>query len=314
MMDRCGFVASTAGVTVFAWFFAGCGSYANIPAGDAGTSGSAVTAGTGGSTTTAGSGGGGVGGSVGGSNAAGTSGSGGVAGTGGAAAGAGSGGQAGGGTGGAPAGGSSGASGASGASGGGQVSCTDVAPCGGDVVGTWSAASCEMTISGVADMVPTGLGCTEAPATGAISVSGTWTATGDGMFTDKTTTTGEAFLELAPECLEISGFATTCDRIVLDPLGLTSVVCVDNPATEGCTCTATINQSGGLGLVSIDSAFNSPEGSTGMYTTADNALVTTVAGVDSEYSYCVGGNTLTMNITTPSKVGTLTGPIVLQKQ
>ena len=101
---------------------------------------------------------------------------------------------------------------------------------------------------------------------------------------------------------------------MLDNLGLISVVCVDNAATEGCSCKATINQPGGMAAISINSAFNAPEGSKGKYKAMDNKFVTTVEGVDTEYSYCVAENTLTVTVATPLPLGTLTGPTVLQKQ
>jgi hypothetical protein len=52
----------------------------------------------------------------------------------------------------------------------------------------------------------------------------------------------------------------------------------------------------------------------GTYTTADNKLTTTAAGVNTEYSYCVAGSTLTMQLSMPSNLGTLMSPIVLQAQ
>jgi hypothetical protein len=196
-----------------------------------------------------------------------------------------------------------------------------VAPCGGDVLGTWTSASCELKISGMANLGTTGLGCTMAPITGSMKVSGSWTAKAGGMFADATTTSGQAVLELAKECKAISGFATTCDRINLQNLGLTneperntSFTCVDKAETEGCTCTAVINQYGGMASISLESAFNDVEGSSGTYTTAENKLVAKTDDVETEYSYCVAGNTLTMNLTTVSMLGTVTGPIVLQKQ
>jgi hypothetical protein len=162
----------------------------------------------------------------------------------------------------------------------------------------------------MADLTSIGLGCASAPVTGWLRVGGTWVAMGDGTYVDNTTTTGEAILALAQECLTISGVMTSCDRIgsALASLGLYSSVCVDDPETNGCTCTATIQQSGGLASISPFDATN------GTYRTADTELVVTSSGVDTEYRYCVDGNTLTMAPGTASAVGTLTGPIVLQRQ
>lgn len=297
-----GRVAVAASLILSTCWIASCGSYDN--ASDAATGGSSPTGGvaTGGVSAATGGSAVATGGTTGGVST-----TGGQVGTGGAPI-NGSGGET------TAGGGSGGGSGGSGGSNGGPVDCTDKAACGGDVVGSWTAAGCEISISGMANMVPTGLGCAMAPVTGSLKVTGVWTAMADGTFVDKTTTSGEAVILLAKECLTISGFAATCDRIVLDPLGLVSTVCVDDPATEGCTCTSTINQPGSMAAISIDASFNDPEGAAGTYMIAGNTLVTTTEGVDSEYSYCAAENTLTANLTTVTHVGTLTGPIVLQKQ
>ncbi len=302
-MDRSRFIARSASAMLLTWLLPSCGSYDNLSKASGGSSstttsgGSSSTTMSGGSTSMTMSGGApaasGGPSSMGGSSAAG---------------------QAGGGAGGSNGGGGGTAGGEM--SSGGQVSCMDAAaaPCGGDVVGTWKSVSCPMTISGNADLGPTGLGCLMAPVMGMLTVTGTWTATADGMVMDTTTTEGTAVVEFAPECLKISGTATTCDRLNLQPLGIQEIECVENEATKGCTCTAPIKQFAGMAAISIDSAFNPPEGTTGTYTAADNKVVTTVAGVPTEYSYCVAGNALTMNLTTVTPIGTLTGPVVLQKQ
>ena len=288
MKDRGRFVAVSANMMVVAWLLAGCGSY-DDPAknGTGGASGSTSTGGMSGTAT----------GGTGGAGTSGSSGTGGQAGSGGSA----------------PTGGAGGAgTGAGGSGGGGPIDCTDLAPCGGDVIGTWAAASCELTVSGMADIALAGLGCTMAPATGSLLVSGTWTASAGGTYMDDTTTTGQVVHELAAACLMVSGFATTCDRVVLDSIGLPSPEppaqqCVDNDATEGCTCTTTINQHGGLAQISISAP------TSGTYTTSGNELVRTADGVDTEYSYCVAGNTLTVTPGTASAAPTM-GPIVFQKQ
>jgi len=162
MKDRRRFVAVRVNMMVFAWLLASCGSYDD--GGKNGTGGASGSTATGGVSGTA----------TGGTGGAGTSGS------------SGTGGQAGSGGSGAPTGGAGGAgAGAGGSGGGGPIDCTDVAPCGGDVIGTWTAASCELTVSGMADIALAGLGCTMAPATGSLSVSGTWTASADGMYMDQ---------------------------------------------------------------------------------------------------------------------------------
>ena len=293
---------------------AGCADYSS----GAGTGGAAAT--TGGSTSTGGSTGGssaGTGGSTGGS---GTGGAGGAptGGTGGAVTG-GAGGASGTATGGAgaaatggagTAGSGGGAAGGSAGSGAGAPSCTNVTPCGGDVIGTWTVMSSCLKMSGDLDLSKAGIGCTAAPITGALQVTaGTWTADADGMsFSDTTTMTGDAQVKMPAACLEVSGTSTTCDRVgsAVEGLGYTGVTCADN-ADAGCDCVGSVQQTGGIGLVSGDAALTSAT-----YTTADNVLTTTDGRHTFTYSYCVAGSTLTL---TPLGMPTITtGSIVLQKQ
>jgi hypothetical protein len=82
---------------------------------------------------------------------------------------------------------------------------------------------------------------------------------------------------------------------------------VDNTTTMGCTCSGTIQQTGGMAFVSFDPAMS------GTFTSAGNNLTMTAFGQNVEYSYCVAGNTLTMTPVTVNKTGTVEGPIVLTK-
>jgi hypothetical protein len=289
-------IARSAKALVVALLLAGCSDYEDSSAGGGGSSGQTVTGGTsssGGQAMTGGTGGsgaqvmtGGAGGSGAQAMTGGTSGSGGASGSG-----------------------TGGVQGGSG--GGGQAACAAVTPCGGDVVGTWSvASSCTLTVSGMANMMGFGLGCASAPVTGSLTVTGTWTAMPGGTYMDDTTTSGEEELELPPGCLTVSGTTTTCDALSspLRAMGYAAVTCIDNLATSGCTCSATVQQMGGLGVVSVDAA------PSGVFTAMDNKLVTTAFGTDTEYSYCLSGSTLTMTPQGMLKAGTVTGPIVLQKQ
>jgi hypothetical protein len=315
MKDLSRFAALSACTVVSAWFVAACGSYDNPSKGTGGTGGTMMAGGTGG--TMPGTGGAMAG--TGGANAAGTGGGAGMA-TGGAAGAGGGAGMATGGTagasgdgaGGAPMAGSAGDAGMSGSAGSGGPSCEDVAPCGGELVGTWTAAGCDMAVTGMANLAPAGIGCVAAPVTGSLKVTGTWTAVAGGMFMDDTSTKGQVTLELAPECLEISGFMGTCDRLGFDSTGMVGAVCADNTTTMGCTCTVMIDQAGGLGAINLEASLGNAK--SGTYTTADNKLKTTSAPGDLEYPYCVAGTTLTMTLAVPSNVGTLMGPIVLQAQ
>jgi hypothetical protein len=326
--SRVAVLSASASAISLACLLAACGSYDN-KTGTGGAAGTGGTGGAGGSSATGGTGGatGGTGGATGGTGGAtgGTGGTGGATGgSAGATGGSSGGGQAGSGASGAPMGGASGSgadAGMGGAAGGsaGAAACTDTAPCGGDLVGTWTVAGCGLTLGGMANLIPAGIGCTEAPITaGAISVSGTWTAMEGGMFMDGTTTVGEVTMELAPECLMISGFAAECDRINFDSGGMPNAVCVDNPSTSGCTCVVPINQTGGLAAVSYEGSVAGAL--SGTYTTADSKVTTSVpsstpAGMlTTEYSYCVADTTLTMTVVTQTNAGTVTGPIVFQKQ
>jgi hypothetical protein len=260
-------VALSVNTIAFALLLAGCGSY------DEGAkNGTGGTGGTSGTTQTGGTGG--------------ASGSG----AGGADGGAGSG----------------GAPGGSGGTGG-SVSCSNVEPCGGTLVGSWTAASCALTVSGMVDMAATGLMCPSAPVTGSLRVSGTWTADAGGTYMDATTTSGELKLELPEACKRISGTTTTCDRVVLGALGLNSIACVDNTTTMGCTCTATVHQEGRPALIAVEHP------SSGTFAVEGKSVVMTGEGRDTKYAYCVSGNTLTMTLETVGQVGTVTGNIVLQK-
>lgn len=286
MMARARYVAPSTRAMLLTCLLAACGSYENTSKG----------AGTGGTSSTGGA-------ATGGSSTGGAKPTGGVA-TGGAMS-MPTGAQ-------APNGGSGG-----GTSGGGtgKGACSDAAPCGGDAVGTWMSQSCEIAIGGKTDLGPVGLGCKTADVTGSITVSGGFTVTADGKYTDATTTKGTAAIELEKACLEVSGFGTTCDRIGLETIGLTKLACVDNAQTGGCSCSATIEQPGNMAWIVLASSMNAPEGSKGTYTAADNKLVTTTEfGDATEYSYCVAGDTMTVTPISPSNVGTFTGPIVLKKQ
>lgn len=240
----------------------GCGNSSSGGQGAAGTGGSAGT-GTGGSAT--------GGGTAGSSTAGGVPGSGGQ---------------------------QSNAGGSSSGSGGFTGSCPNVTPCGGDLVGTWTVTSSCLDVSGQLDVSLIGMSCPSLPVTGSLQVGGSWTAAADGSYLDGTVTTGSETFTLAPECLVISSTPTTCSGAasVIQALGYSSVVC-NEKASGGCDCSATVEQPGGMGLVSYLAARD------GWYTVAGSTLTTDVA----PYSYCVSGNTLTLTpgATTPEVSGTI---------
>jgi non-reducing end alpha-L-arabinofuranosidase len=208
------------------------------------------------------------------------------------------------GSGGAPGtGGKTGAGGAAGSGGGG--SCTNVSPCGGEVLGTWTVSSSCISVSGELDLTSLGIGCRSASATGSFKVEGTWTAGADGKYTDKTTTKGTEVLELAKSCLEISGTFTTCDGIgqVLVSFGYSDVNCVNAASGGGCTCTNTVNQAG------MPALLNSDPTTSGRYSTSGNEVSLGNDGA-TKYSYCVSGNKMTW--TPLSTSPTIAGTIVFQ--
>lgn len=296
MMHRARYIAPSTRAMLLTSLLAACGDYDNPSKGNA-TGGAPSTGG-------ASTGGNATGGATGGTATGGVA-TGGAMPTGGAAP---SGGAA---TNGGSGGGEGGTSGGS----DGKGACTDAAPCGGDPVGTWMSQSCEIAISGKADLAAVGLGCRSADVMGSITVTGGFSVTADGMYTDATLTKGTATIELEKACLEVSGFGTTCDRVGFETIGLPRAVCVDNAQTMGCTCTVPIEQPGNMAWIVLATSMNPTEGIKGTYMAADNKLVTTTEfGDETEYSYCVAGDTMTVSPITPSNVGTFTGPIVLKKQ
>ena len=183
--------------------------------------------------------------------------------------------------------------------GGAGASCSNVSACGGSVVGTWNVTSSCIKVSGNLNMMAIGAGCATAPVSGSLQVTGTWTANADGTYTDKTTTTGDEQFTLAPSCLVISSTQTDCPGAanIISALGYATVTCT--PATGGgCACSATVNQSGGMGTVSN---IASPSGN---YATATNVIT-----IDNQapYAYCASPSTMTWTpqTTTPATAGTI---------
>jgi len=182
------------------------------------------------------------------------------------------------------------------------ASCSNVVPCGGSVVGTWTVTSSCLAVSGDLDASGFGLGCTSVSVTGSLEVTGTWTANSDGTYSDHTTTSGNEQITVAAACLNVSGTTTTCDRIAgpLQALGYSSITC-SSAAGGGCTCAAVVQQTGGIGLASADPQTN------GNYSTSGNVITTDSS---QQHSYCVSGKQLTW---TPQSTRPITtGTIVLQ--
>ena len=182
--------------------------------------------------------------------------------------------------------------------------CSNVESCGGDAIGTWTVSSSCLTVTGELDLSLVGAGCPSAPVTGSLQVTGTWTANANGTYADNTITSGNEQFTLAASCLVISSTPVTCDgaaNLLASVLGYSSLRCTA-AASGGCTCSATVRQIGGLGLLSADPQTNGNYKTSGNVVTADDSA---------KYSYCVSGNKMTM--TPQSANPTMAGTIVLQK-
>ncbi len=190
--------------------------------------------------------------------------------------------------------------------GGGGTSCSNVTACGGDLVGASTVTSSCLKVSGNLDLSLVGAGCASAPVTGDLTVTGSWTANPDGTYADNTITSGTEQFTLAPSCLVISSTPVTCSGAagLLTSLGYSSLTCTST-ADGGCDCMGTIQQTGGIGLLS-------PAPSTsGNYTPSGNAVTITGDIGDSQYAYCASASTITL--TPQSTNPTITGTIVLQR-
>ena len=196
--------------------------------------------------------------------------------------------------------------GTSNGTGGSPASCDNVTACGGNAVGTWTVSSSCLNVSGQLDVQAVfGLTCPSGQVTGSLQVAGTWTANADGTFTDNTITTGTEQLALPVECKTLSLAPVTCQRLadVMSGGYYDTATCTDAP-TGGCSCSATVNQKGSIGHLSVD-----PQ-KAGNYTVASNAITITQDNLN--YSYCAAPNKLTLSVQGTSPV--TTGTIVLQNE
>lgn len=193
---------------------------------------------------------------------------------------------------------------ASGGSGGAGGACSPGMPCGGDLVGTWAVTSSCLKVAGPLDLNVLGLNCQGAGIAGDLQVTGSWTAGPDGRYVDDTTTFGSEQIVLPASCLQVSGATISCPMVatVLGAIGYTGVSCT-SAAGGGCTCSATVKQAGGMGVLGLGSR------TAGTYKTAGN-LVT--LDQQSTYGYCVSGATMTLTPrgTNPST----TGAVVFEKR
>jgi hypothetical protein len=189
---------------------------------------------------------------------------------------------------------------------GGGPSCPNVTPCGGDVVGTWTVTSSCLQVTGNLDLSLAGAGCPYAPVTGSLQVTGTFTASADGTYADHTTVSGAEQFTLAPSCLSISSTSVTCDGAasIIKNLGFATLGCTP-AAGGGCACMGTVQQMGGLGIVSPTPATG------GNDTTSGDVVTLSGDSGNTTYAYCVSGDQLT--VTPQSTTPTMTGTIALRK-
>ena len=182
-------------------------------------------------------------------------------------------------------------------------SCSDVTACGGNLVGTWNVSSSCIKVSGSLDLSNIGAGCPSAPVTGSLTASGTWTANADGTYSDHTSTLGDEQFSLAPACLVISSTQTDCAGAanIISSLGYATVTCTP-VSGGGCSCSATIKQSGAPGLVSVFAAANGNYVASGNQLTIDDQL---------PYTYCASGDTMTWTPKSTSPM--MSGSIVFQR-
>ncbi len=198
--------------------------------------------------------------------------------------------------------------GASGAPSNGQNACGNVSACGGDVLGTWNVTGSCLKLSGTLDLGSHGAGCATAPVTGTVTVTGSWTATADGLYTDHTVTNGSAEFTLVPACLTISSTPVECEKaggLLGAGYGYSPVTCT--PSADGnCTCQATIHVEGGLGIPSAAPTTSSN------YASANNTLALSLdSGEAAKFPYCTSGDTLTL--TPQTMYPATTGSITLQR-
>jgi hypothetical protein len=173
------------------------------------------------------------------------------------------------------------------------------------VIGTWKVTSACLAVSGALDPTKVGLGCSSVPVTGSLQVGGSLTINSNGTYSDDTLTSGTEQFTLAKSCLVLSSTPLGCDQAanVMQALGFSQVTC-STTADGGCSCSGTVQQTGGIGQLSQAPATSND------YSTSGNLLTLTGDTANATYSYCVSGTKLTMTPQTTSP--STAGAIVLQ--
>jgi hypothetical protein len=104
--------------------------------------------------------------------------------------------------------------------------------------------------------------------------------------------------------------ATSCAALARPfkaALGYSSIACVDSEETW-CTCSANIEQDGGMAFVSATPL------TSGNFTAASGILAVTDGTSEAQYTYCVVEDTLTLSRTRAGPTGVVIGTVVLQRQ
>ncbi len=171
-------------------------------------------------------------------------------------------------------------------SGGGNQSalCSDVTPCGGNVVGTWT-----ITSSCLSSTYTTAEACGSVPALDTMTVAGSVTLGSDMTYSRTTSLAGTEATTVPASCLTTGGVTLTCAQIQQEL------------ATLGNTATCTGGSGGGCVRDAPITSSSTTE--TGTYSTSgDTITLTSSTGSASTSPYCVSGNGSTLTLT-PTNVG-----------
>jgi len=173
-------------------------------------------------------------------------------------------------------------------------SCGKVAPCGGDIVGTWRIiGSCGPgSPLGLKSVCPN-----QAVETATVSIIGTATFNWDMTYMVFLTQSASGTLVLPMSCLESHGITVTCDEVAA-ALGGPSEGDAATTTNMG-TCTADAS------TCDCSFAMSGPGiHEMGTYSVSGHTLSTTSSGSPNRADYCVQGNSL--RVISPTGMGTAT--------
>jgi len=167
------------------------------------------------------------------------------------------------------------------ACGGDSQSCSNAAPCGGNIVGTWNITSSCLTV----DSEALGGGCPGATVSSSnLKITGSGTYNADLTYVSNGTLSGTMSMTLPAECLMQAGVSITCPDLqafLAADDSFSSPTCV--AAGSGCKCT-----------LPLSAQMNTASGT---YTTTAAGLLTSTSQGEAaeENDYCVKGTTLTIS-------------------